>query len=216
MRDMLIVKFGGSSISPPDLVRWVQAIEESSRPLVVVPGGGPFASTVRAYQAQVGYDNDAAHHMAILAMEQFGHALISLGTRLVPCATEKAIEEALAENRVPVWMPAKLVLRAGDIGHDWSTTSDSLAAWLAGRFAGADLCLIKQIDLPEGRDLTAISNAGVVDPSFVPLLHPATRVHVVGPSDLKLAGRKLAAGIVPGREVPRTGQDLSLMGEAAQ
>lgn len=214
MTEMLIVKFGGSSISPPDLVRWVRAIEQSSRPLVLVPGGGPFASTVRQYQAEVGYDDDAAHHMAILAVEQFGRAMVGLGEKLVPCATEAAIEKALEDGMVPVWMPAKLVLRAGEIGHDWSTTSDSLAAWLAGRFPGAALCLIKQIDLPEGRDLQAVAAAGVVDPSFVQLLHPATRVYVAGPSDLALAGKRLAAGIVPGREVAVTHDDQ--MTEAAE
>jgi 5-(aminomethyl)-3-furanmethanol phosphate kinase len=213
MDGILIVKFGGSSISPPDLVRWVRAIEESQRPLVLVPGGGPFADTVRQYQSQIGFDDDAAHHMAILAMEQFGRALVSLGEKLVPCATEEAISAALAEDRIPVWMPTKLVLRACEIDRDWSTTSDSLAAWLAGRFPGATLCLIKQLDLPEGRDIAAISAAGVVDPSFEHLLHPATRVHVAGPADLALAGKRLAAGIVPGREVA-TGHGL--IGEAAQ
>ena len=84
MKDMLVVKFGGSSISPPDLLGWVQAVEQSKRPLVLVPGGGPFASAVRKYQLQVGYADDAAHHMAILAMEQFGRAMISLGERLSP------------------------------------------------------------------------------------------------------------------------------------
>ncbi|MFD2238408.1 amino acid kinase [Aureimonas populi] len=201
MDDILIVKFGGSSISPPDLVRWVRAMEESQRPLILVPGGGPFADVVRDYQAQVGYDDDAAHHMAILAMEQFGRALVSLGEKLVPVATQEAIGKALDDGLVPVWMPAKLVLQAGEIHHDWSTTSDSLAAWLAGRYPGASLCLIKQIDLPEGRDLDAVSAAGVVDPSFVRQLHPATRVFIAGPSDLAMAGRRLAGGTVPGREV---------------
>lgn len=215
MDNILIVKFGGSSISPPNLVRWVEAMEMSRLPLVLVPGGGPFASVVRRYQEQVGYDDDAAHHMAILAMEQFGHALVSLGTKLVPCATERAIQDAHEGGRVPVWMPAKLVLRAGDIGHDWSTTSDSLAAWLARRYPRSALCLIKQIDLPPGRDLQAISAAGVVDPSFMRQLHPATRVHVAGPSDLAMAGRRLAAGIVPGREVCRDVEEAGYV-EAAQ
>ena len=77
---ILVVKFGGSSASSPDLKRWVAAIEKARGPLVVVPGGGPFADTVRLYQRQIAYDDDAAHEMAILAMEQFGCALVSLGS----------------------------------------------------------------------------------------------------------------------------------------
>ncbi|WP_244490728.1 amino acid kinase family protein [Aureimonas frigidaquae] len=203
MKDLLIVKVGGSSISSPDLKVWVGNIEKSSRPLVLVPGGGPFAAVVRRFQPVIGFDNDAAHHMAILAMEQFGRALVSLGERLVAVATREAILREIEAGNIPVWMPAKLALRAGEIPRNWSVTSDSLAAWLAGQFSGCSLCLIKQLDMPEGSTLEAISAAGVVDESFVKLLHPETAVHVAGPADLSMAGKRLAAGAVPGRAIAR-------------
>ncbi|WP_294641120.1 amino acid kinase [uncultured Aureimonas sp.] len=214
MKDVLVVKFGGSSIASTDLRKWVEAIEKSKRRLVVVPGGGPFAKLVRQYQTRIGYDDDAAHRMAILGMEQFGHALASLGTRLRPAATLDAIAAAHGEGLIPVWMPAKLVIRADEIEHTWSTTSDSLAAWLAGQFEGASLCLIKQIDLPAGSTIEAVSAAGVVDTGFASLLHPATRVFVAGPSDLAIAGRRLTEGAVPGREVTHEKQNGFV--EAAQ
>ncbi len=214
MKDVLIVKFGGSSIASTDLRKWVEAIEKSKGRLVVVPGGGPFAKLVRQYQTRIGYDDDAAHRMAILAMEQFGHALVSLGTRLRPAATIDAIAAAHAEGLIPVWMPAKLVIQAAEIEHTWSTTSDSLAAWLAGRIEASCLCLIKQIDLPAGSTIEAVSAAGVVDTGFATLLHPATRVFVAGPSDLAVAGRRLSEGAVPGREVVREKQSGFV--EAAQ
>ena len=201
MKDVLVVKFGGSSIASTDLPKWVEAIEKSRRALVIVPGGGPFAKLVRQYQTRIGYDDAAAHRMAILGMEQFGHALVSLGTRLRAAATIDAIAAAHAEGLIPVWMPAKLVIRADEIEHSWSTTSDSLAAWLAARMDAASLCLIKQIDLPPDSTIEAVSAAGVVDPSFATLLHTATRVFIAGPSDLKVAGRRLSEGTVPGREV---------------
>lgn len=214
MKDMLIVKFGGSSIASPDLRKWVQAIETSSRPLVIVPGGGPFANTVRQFQTRIGYDNDAAHRMAILAIEQFGHALISLGTKLCAATTIDAIAAAQAQGLIPVWMPAKLVLRAEEIEHTWSVTSDSLAAWLCSQIPGSTLCLIKQIDLPNGSSIEAIAAAGVVDSAFSALLHPATRVFVAGPSDLAMSARRLAEGVVPGREVSH--ETRSAFVEAAQ
>ena len=49
----------------PDLVPILNA---SKRPLLIIPGGGPFADLVR----QVRVNNDAAHWMAIAAMEQYG------------------------------------------------------------------------------------------------------------------------------------------------
>ena len=203
MHDTIIIKFGGSSVSPADIKLWVAAIEQATKSVVLVPGGGPFADTVKTYQSLIGYSDDAAHHMAILAMEQFGRALISLGERLVPAATVEAIEAALALGQIPVWMPAKLASRADELGRGWGVTSDSLAAFLAARMPGATLCLIKQLDVPAGSTMDAITNAGVVDEGFVDLLHPATRVFVAGPSDLARCGRRLSEGGPFGREIER-------------
>ncbi len=214
-KPMLIVKFGGSSIASPDLRKWVQAIEKTTRPLVIVPGGGPFANTVRQFQTRIGYGGEAAHRMALLAMEQFGHALVGLGQKLVPARTLEAIESAQARGLVPVWMPSDMILASERLDHGTTVTSDSVAAWLAGHLPGSPLCLIKQIDLPAGSSLQAISAAGVVDAAFVTFLDASTRVHVAGPSDLAIAGRRLAEGVVPGREVSSE-QPHGAFAEAAQ
>ena len=42
------------------------------RPVLVVPGGGPFADAVRALDAQVGLGDDVAHALALRAMDQLG------------------------------------------------------------------------------------------------------------------------------------------------
>ena len=41
--------------------------------LLVVPGGGPFADAVREVDRRVGLSDDAAHWMAVLAMDQYAH-----------------------------------------------------------------------------------------------------------------------------------------------
>ncbi|KQT47510.1 amino acid kinase [Aureimonas sp. Leaf454] len=201
MDEILVVKLGGSCASSPDFNRWLQAIEKATRPIVLVPGGGPFANTVRRYQPRLGYDDAAAHHMAILAMEQFGWALVSLGQRLVPAASREAVKAALAEGRIPVWMPAATALAAPEIAQDWTVTSDSLAAWLAASLPGASLLLVKQIDVPADVTLEALAGAEIVDPSFLAMLHPDTTVSVAGPADLVLAGHQFADGAVPGHAI---------------
>ncbi len=203
MKNVMIVKFGGSSIASPDLRKWVQAIEKSVCPLVVVPGGGPFAHAVRQFQTRIGYDAETTRRMTVLAIEQFGHALVSLGTRLRAASTVDEIRQAHADGVVPVWMPALLVLGTREIDIRTASSSDALAAWLASRIENSRLCLIKQIDLPADSSIEAISAAGVVDAAFPTLLHPATRVFVAGPHDLPLAGRRFAEGVMPGREVAR-------------
>ncbi len=203
MDDRLVIKFGGSSASCASVTPWINAIERAANPVVVVPGGGPFADTVRKYQPRMGYDDEAAHEMAILGMEQFGTALISLGTRMVKATSEAEIEAALAKNQVPVWMPLDAVLSDPAIDKDWTVTSDSLAAWLAARFGGIKLCLLKQIDVPENSTVDALVGAQIVDESFARLLHGRTRVFVAGPSDLAAAGKRFGEGGIPGREVSR-------------
>jgi aspartokinase-like uncharacterized kinase len=69
----LVVKVGGSLFHHvSDLV---PVINDSKRPLLLIPGGGPFADTVR--QCEV--DDDTAHWMAVSAMEQFGWFMASHG-----------------------------------------------------------------------------------------------------------------------------------------
>ena len=203
MQDRLVIKFSGSSASTATVTPWIKAIERAANPVVVVPGGGPFADTVRRYQPRMGFDDEAAHEMAILGMEQFGTALISLGTRMVKATSETEIEAALALKQVPVWMPLDAVLADPAIEKDWTVTSDSLAAWLAGRLGGIKLCLLKQIDVPANASVDALIGAQIVDESFARLLHGSTRVFVAGPNDLTAAGKRFSEGGIPGREVLR-------------
>lgn len=208
MDTILVVKLGGSSAATPDFPRWIQALEKATGPVVVVPGGGPFANTVRRYQPRLGYGDEAAHRMTVLAMEQFGLALASLGTRMVPASSEAEVHAGLEESRIPVWMPARTLHEAPEIAGDWSVTSDSIAAWLASRLRHARLLLVKQIDLPADSTLEALAGAKIVDDSFLSMLHPAVRVQVAGPADLAMAGRRLSEGVIPGHEVPRRRQML--------
>ncbi|WP_102960120.1 amino acid kinase [Mangrovicella endophytica] len=202
--DVLVVKIGGSLARSGDLPRWIQALEESRTPLVIVPGGGPFADAVRNNQSPIGYDDAAAHRMAILAMEQFGYALVSRGRRLVAAASEEAIAQALAADRIPVWMPSAMLFDDPDLPQDWSVTSDSLAAWLARRLKAPRLLLVKQIDLPKDATIESLSRARMVDEAFVQMLPETVALSLAGPAALGSAGRRLAEGMVPGSVARRT------------
>ena len=74
----VVVKLGGSLAFSQHLRAWISALAACPGRAVIVPGGGPFADAVRSAQTRMGYDDHAAHHMALLAMEQYGRALISL------------------------------------------------------------------------------------------------------------------------------------------
>jgi dihydroneopterin aldolase len=180
-----IVKIGGSCALSLDLRRWAATIAECHGRAAIVPGGGPFAETVRMAQPQMRFDDVAAHHMALLGMEQFGRALASFDRRLSPADGMAGLRRALRERKVPVWMPARMVMRAAGIPASWQVTSDSLAAWLAGQLGASRLLLLKQVELT--RDPIAVRELvgrGIVDEAFAHFLR-ASRVaaFILGPAD---------------------------------
>ncbi|WP_078709570.1 amino acid kinase [Consotaella salsifontis] len=203
MNDVLVMKFGGSATVLRDLARWVEAIERTSIPSIVVPGGGPFADAVRHNKYKMGYSEEAAHQMAILAMEQFGHALASLGQRMVPANSEEAIKAAIARGEIPVWMPYSLLCQHQEIEKTWAVTADALSAWLAARLGCRRVLLIKQTVVPENSTLFALRGAEIIDEAFLQMLAPGADVHIAGPYDLAGAGRRFAEGIIPGRPIAR-------------
>src|SRR5262245_33548419 len=138
-----VVKLGGSHARSEYLAPWLDVLSRCGGCAVIVAGGGPFADAVRATQPVMHFDDRAAHHMALLAMEQYAVALASLRSSFTLAASLAAIRRALREDRVPIWSPAAMVLRARDIPSSWDITSDSLAAWLAGRIGARQLLLVK-------------------------------------------------------------------------
>jgi 5-(aminomethyl)-3-furanmethanol phosphate kinase len=180
-----VVKLGGSFALSPHLRDWIAAIAACAGPIVVVPGGGPFAGAVRAAQAPMGFDDRAAHRMALLAMEQYGCAIASLHKRLTLADSLEAIGRSLAEGTVPVWLPARLALADASIPQSWDVTSDSLGVWLAGRIGARRLVLVKHVETKENimrlADLTA---RDVVDKAFAEFLSAsAVPAFILGPAD---------------------------------
>ena len=63
---MWVVKLGGSLAYSPELPHWLSALAHTDA--VIVPGGGPFADTVRDAQQIWRFDDATAHAMALLAI----------------------------------------------------------------------------------------------------------------------------------------------------
>jgi 5-(aminomethyl)-3-furanmethanol phosphate kinase len=193
---LTVVKLGGSFAFSEHLNKWIEALADCAGRVVIVPGGGPFADAVRLAQTRMGFDDRAAHQMAVLAMEQYGRALASFSSVLSPAASAEAIDRELVAGRVPVWMPSAMVLEAEDIGQSWSVTSDSLAAWLAGRIGADNLLLIKHAKHLRGRaNLKDLTAAGVLDETFALYLKDsAATAYIAGPPDHEGVAAAIRAG----------------------
>jgi dihydroneopterin aldolase len=188
-----VIKLGGSFAFSPHLRDWIAAIAGCAGRAVTVPGGGPFADMVRAAQAQMGFDDRAAHRMGLLAMEQYGCAIKSLHQALSLADSLDSIRRGLADHQVPVWLPTQMALSATDIPPSWDVTSDSLAAWLAGKIGAARLLLVKQVEPAQGTARVAdLAERDVVDAAFANF-HAASGVpaFILGPKDHGAIGRSL-------------------------
>jgi 5-(aminomethyl)-3-furanmethanol phosphate kinase len=195
---LAIVKLGGSHATGPHLKDWLTAIAAEAGSIAIVPGGGPFADAVRAAQALIGYDDRAAHTMALMAMAQFGCALQSLNPALRVAASRSAILRALKDCEVPVWSPEPMA-RAAALPETWDLTSDSLAAWLAGALGAGRLLLVKHGRFEgaaiDAHDLVA---RGIVDPLFPDYLKQSgARAWLASPTDSARLAEGLRGGIFP-------------------
>jgi 5-(aminomethyl)-3-furanmethanol phosphate kinase len=162
----LVVKLGGSllqHVEELDRVLAVLADVGRARRLLIVPGGGPFADAVRAVDARVRLSDDAAHWMAILAMDQHAHLIAQrlVDSALVTSGTE--IADAQSSARIPVLAPYRWLREADPLPHSWDVTSDSIAAWCAHAVGASQLVLVK----PSGA-----SGVDLVDRHFSRALQP--------------------------------------------
>ncbi len=163
---MRIVKLGGSLATAPALAGWLKAVAAApDGPWLVVPGGGPFADAIRSLQPQLGFDDLAAHRMAILAMQQYGLFLQGLEPRLRLVEDETGIRTlGPAPGLVLPW---RMLGRDTGIKASWAITSDSLALILAHRLAAEELLLVKSAELPAGpAQAAALAAAGLLDAAF--------------------------------------------------
>lgn len=191
-----IVKLGGSLAASDSLILWLDSLTAIGGRLVVVPGGGPFADQVRATQGRWGFDDATAHHLAILAMEQFGRMLCALCPALSPAASRAAIRRAWRGGRIPVWLPAGMAVGHADIPESWQVTSDSLAAWLAGVLGAGRLILVKSTPPPIGPVAAEeLARRGLVDPAFPRFVARAgCPAWCVGPAEAGTLAAALATG----------------------
>jgi 5-(aminomethyl)-3-furanmethanol phosphate kinase len=197
-----IVKLGGSLANTPQCGAWLEALAAWGGPGILVPGGGPFADCVRAAQGAMGFDDLAAHRMALIAMGQFGIAIAAYSDAFALAASRAELDSALSVGEIPVWLPEKMVLGASDVPRCWEMTSDSLAAWLALTYGARRLLLVKAGDLPAPGSARELAAGSVVDPLFPRFAAQShAEVWLAGPASLAGAASILQRGGMPGVRV---------------
>ena len=98
----IVVKIGGGLLAhPAHLDAALTAIGAAGRDrrLLIVPGGGPFAEAVREIDRRLGLSDDAAHWMAVLAMDQYAHLVAARLDRKCPARGSARDRRGVAINR---------------------------------------------------------------------------------------------------------------------
>jgi aspartokinase-like uncharacterized kinase len=113
--------------------------------------------------------DDAAHWMAVLAMDQYAHLLAARirGARIV--------EHGEDGGGVPILAPYRWLREMDPLPHSWDVTSDSIAAWTARAVGARRLILVKPASAPL---------AELTDGYFARALPAGVSVSVRTPGDL--------------------------------
>jgi len=143
-----VIKIGGSLAEDPStLVRLCKEliIISKNHELIVVPGGGKFADTVRYLYNKFKLSDEIAHRMAILAMDQYGLLLKDITKEAI---LTYSLKEALKTSKrgVSIFLPSKIMLSLDPLEHSWRVTSDSISAFIASSLRAEKLILAKDVD----------------------------------------------------------------------
>jgi len=139
-----VIKIGGSLLGSPELIKWLElVVKHSDGQVIIVPGGAIFADAVRDAQRLSDVDDHVAHHLALLAMDQYGLLMAGMHKHLVTASSELEIAERGWQHRGIVWLPSKMVLADDSIPQNWQVTSDSISAWLANKLKAEHLIIVK-------------------------------------------------------------------------
>jgi aspartokinase-like uncharacterized kinase len=166
---MRVIKLGGSLFHTPELRQWLELLDSASQQetVVIVPGGGPFADEVRHAQRLHRFSDSSAHHMALLAMAQFGLLIADLAPESQVFYYPHQDPHQLPPG-LHVWLPDRSLLNASEIPHSWDVSSDSLALWLCQELEADELIMIKRSTVVSSR-IQALIQHGVIDKGFTAL-----------------------------------------------
>ncbi len=140
----LVVKIGGGLLRAEGLDGLRRACADATqlaayRPVLVVPGGGPFADAVRAVDAQIGLPDEVAHALALRAMDQLGVLLAPL----LPGA--ELLTGLVAPSALAMVVAAAAFGDRAEVPRSWAVTSDSLAVLAAGAIGAEEAVLLKPV-----------------------------------------------------------------------
>ena len=191
-----VIKIGGSLYNSPNLVEWLNTLSEcKTQNIIIVPGGGPFADRVREVDSKFNLDQELAHNMAVLAMQQYGYLMKSLCPALQLVNTQQKLCECWKKQKVAIWEPFDMIRDYYKLEKSWDITSDSLAAWLAKFLSVDQLLFVKSADITLSKSsYEELLNEACIDPYLPKMLAELNiRTHFMHKTQFKKFKQSLSA-----------------------
>ena len=145
-----VYKLGGSLFGLPDLRDRLRHVLSAEPRALVVAGGGAAADAVRDWDRVHALGEAAAHRAACESLGVSARFVASLlGAELVAARGEARaawVRGPVCVLDVPRFLEVEEPRDPRPPPHDWGTTSDTLAAWVAARWPADRLVLLKSCD----------------------------------------------------------------------
>jgi hypothetical protein len=160
-----VLKIGGSlAVYPEKLKKLCSSLNKLSEKnfIVIVPGGGEFADTVRTADARFFLSSEVAHRMAILGMDQYGLLLSDLTVNSLVANSLDAIKKVLTSGKMPILLPSNLLFQYNVLENSWEVTSDAVAVYIAHLLSASKIILVSDVDGIMSGDPKIDSNAELI------------------------------------------------------
>ena len=169
-----IMKLGGSLLNRPEwpasLTRWLE-VQPAMRNILLV-GGGLAADAVRSFDKAHLLDPLASHRAAVEALGLSLHMAAVVLPQAHTITSLDALEGNFLSQSLELFDVRPFMQReekrvdANRLPHDWSATSDSIAARVAQVYEANRLVLLKSALPVECNDWESAAGSGLVDSHF--------------------------------------------------
>lgn len=158
---MWIVKIGGSWLKNPSLPSLLIKIKKiCNKEIVIVPGGGSFADSIRDVSDKTKMSEKLANKLALKSTELFAEYLKELDNDL--CLIDNP--RNFKKEKICIWLPSKKLSQNNSFKNNWDSTSDSVAAWLANKIMAKGVIFIKSLkDFKSKNKLFYLQNKNILD-----------------------------------------------------
>ena len=123
-----VVKVGGS-LFPENAIKLLHALE--GKEVMIICGGGNFANMIRDYNQELKFSDDASHEAAILCMDIMGKLLADKVPGAQSSDNLNQVNRILKTNKIPVFLPSRLIHYLDPLEHSWNVTSDSISVYIS-------------------------------------------------------------------------------------